>query len=724
MTLTEEPSGLWRLDTGGTLIGYDAENLVYVMLIETDIGTDWTVYADLRYRDGTAAVLPLARAGAWLTARIGAAYMIAGWAQMQIRGVMSVSLSEGSDPAELVKKSNVARVLIEDSVNASEELPVPGQAQWDIYAAQVAGYRDAAAAAAAAAQAAAGKMPRITDGGTWELWDAAEGEWVDSGVSAAGTPGKDGTDGQDGAPGEDGITPTIGANGNWYLGNTDTGNPSRGPAGQDGAPGKDGAPGAKGEPGKDGSPGETGPVGLTPDIQIGTVTTLAAGAQATADMSGTTEHPLLNLGIPRGDKGDAGPAPPTTDHPIFVVPVTQDEDGNLSTTVTAAELQSAVEAFKACYIIANYIPVPLLHMDGSKYIFGISFSADSTLLDTMLFAVAQKDDGGLSVSFEGGSIDLVTADNALDIIPTMQPASVDKSGLQGLAPAPAAGDEGKFLRGDGTWQEAGGAELFWITLSVDNEGTWTSNKTYAETLAAIEANLIPVCSIPTTNPYGFQHPVCQYVERYRTPYQDYIELSALSSGYQYHVRIHSTNTVTVDEQGSTFQQQTADQPGHSGFVPFPSMIQGTQYLGSDANWHELDLEKAWTLIGSATLNATTRGATFTRNAQNVSFSYKELMVRIPNPQLGNEGYLSCGISNNNVYANSITVKVPAGQETQIFYGVVNQKFAFLSAWCAGGEVIVNNAEGGGSWEVDSYHRVEINAGINHEVDTQIILYGR
>ena len=86
--------------------------------------------------------------------------------------------------------------------------------------------------------------------------------------------------------------------------------------------------------------------------------------------------------------------------------------------------------------------------------------------------------------------------------------------------------------------------------------------------------------------------------------------------------------------------------------------------------------------------------------------------------------MSCGISNIDAYSNSITVKVPAGQETQIFYGVVNQKFAFLSAWCAGGEVIVNNAEGGGSWEVDSYNMVKISAGIDHKVDTQIILYGR
>ena len=76
-----------------------------------------------------------------------------------------------------------------------------------------------------------------------------------------------------GADGKDGITPTIGENGNWYLGNTDTGKPSR---------------------------GENGAV---PDIQIGTVTTLPAGSNATASMGGTAENPLLNLGIPKGADG-------------------------------------------------------------------------------------------------------------------------------------------------------------------------------------------------------------------------------------------------------------------------------------------------------------------------------------------------------------------------------------------------------------------------------------
>lgn len=64
---------------------------------------------------------------------------------------------------------------------------------------------------------------------------------------ADGTPGKDGVDGTPGAAGADGVTPHIGDNGNWYLGETDTGKPSRG---ADGATGATGATGEKGADGK------------------------------------------------------------------------------------------------------------------------------------------------------------------------------------------------------------------------------------------------------------------------------------------------------------------------------------------------------------------------------------------------------------------------------------------------------------------------------------------
>lgn len=56
-------------------------------------------------------------------------------------------------------------------------------------------------------------------------------------------------EGTKGEPGADGITPTIWSNGNWFLGTTDTGKPSRG---ETGTPGKGGAKGEPGAPGKDG----------------------------------------------------------------------------------------------------------------------------------------------------------------------------------------------------------------------------------------------------------------------------------------------------------------------------------------------------------------------------------------------------------------------------------------------------------------------------------------
>ena len=64
--------------------------------------------------------------------------------------------------------------------------------------------------------------------------------------------------------GADGITPTIGDNGNWYLGDTDTGKPSRGEKGDTGA---QGPKGDKGDTGAQGPQGDIGPQG--PQGEIG-----------------------------------------------------------------------------------------------------------------------------------------------------------------------------------------------------------------------------------------------------------------------------------------------------------------------------------------------------------------------------------------------------------------------------------------------------------------------
>ncbi|NLL77362.1 MAG: collagen-like protein [Clostridiales bacterium] len=81
------------------------------------------------------------------------------------------------------------------------------------------------------------------------------------------------------------FAPYIGANGNWYVNNEDTGVKAQGPVGASGA---QGLVGPKGENGDRGPQGIPGPVGAT-------------GAQGL-----------------KGDKGDVGPQEPKGDTPELV----------------------------------------------------------------------------------------------------------------------------------------------------------------------------------------------------------------------------------------------------------------------------------------------------------------------------------------------------------------------------------------------------------------------
>lgn len=64
-----------------------------------------------------------------------------------------------------------------------------------------------------------------------------------------GPAGQDGQDGADGADGQDGITPHIGDNGDWYIGETDTGVHAQGIQGPQGPTGPTGATGPAGQDG-------------------------------------------------------------------------------------------------------------------------------------------------------------------------------------------------------------------------------------------------------------------------------------------------------------------------------------------------------------------------------------------------------------------------------------------------------------------------------------------
>lgn len=123
-------------------------------------------------------------------------------------------------------------------------------------------------------------------------WDGSAAKTINIPASASGPKGDKGD------PGENGITPTIGSNGNWYLGDTNTGKPSR---------------------------GETGPKGDTgtaATITKVSAVTLPYTSEATVTMGGTASARTFRFGIPqghtgpqgeqgpKGDKGDVGPQGP------------------------------------------------------------------------------------------------------------------------------------------------------------------------------------------------------------------------------------------------------------------------------------------------------------------------------------------------------------------------------------------------------------------------------
>ena len=89
-----------------------------------------------------------------------------------------------------------------------------------------------------------------------------------------------------------------------------------GPTGPTGPQGLQGAQGLQGDLGPTGPTGPTGPQGLqgaqgpageTPVLTIGTVQTGAPGTQAAATITGNAPNFVLNLTIPQGPTGTAGP---------------------------------------------------------------------------------------------------------------------------------------------------------------------------------------------------------------------------------------------------------------------------------------------------------------------------------------------------------------------------------------------------------------------------------
>ena len=199
-----------------------------------------------------------------------------------------------------------------------------------------------------------GLTPIIGENGNWWIGD------TDTGVKAAasdgrdGADGKDGVDGKDGANGKDGIdgkdgvdgkdgtdgaqgapglTPSIGGNGNWWLGNTDTGVRAAGTTGATGAAGATGATGATGAAGRNGTDGKDGKDGKD-GVGIREVSLNDSGELIVTLTDGTE----TNLGKITGEDGAPG---------VGISSVQVGENGMLTVTLTNGESVEAGAVFSA-----------------------------------------------------------------------------------------------------------------------------------------------------------------------------------------------------------------------------------------------------------------------------------------------------------------------------------------------------------------------------------------
>ena len=142
--------------------------------------------------------------------------------------------------------------------------------------------------------------------------DAAElTNAVNTALAQAKASGEfDGANGKDGAQGEkgaDGITPSIGDNGNWYRGATDTGKPSRGEKGDTGEKGEKGDTGATGLQGPKGDKGDAFTYSDFTDEQLAALKGEKGDTGAQGPKGDTGD---IGPQGPKGEKGDTGPRGP------------------------------------------------------------------------------------------------------------------------------------------------------------------------------------------------------------------------------------------------------------------------------------------------------------------------------------------------------------------------------------------------------------------------------
>lgn len=325
--------------------------------------------------------------------------------------------------------------------------------------------------------------------------------------------------------GEDGITPHIGANGNWFVGETDTGIRAQG---------KDGA---KGDPGDDyilTAEDKQEIAGLIPGGgNVGNVLILVGGASLDslriefvvppAGVSVDAAYELIARGLfdvavhtysddgndltgvgllrgmPVGDAvGAIGEfwahgnvslvnvvldlAAMTAEAEVMytssggggVVIIAQNADGSYTCSHTPAEIaemaQTGAVVAGVLVIDSGMIILPLIVISYGIAMFEVTFAEDDNI-GTMMFLVSD---------------DAVVVQEDANRVAPMTGASAADGGKPGTVPAPSAGQQDAVLHGDGTWRQvAGGGTSVEIDSTLTQPGKAADAKATGEKFSEV-----------------------------------------------------------------------------------------------------------------------------------------------------------------------------------------------------------------------------------------------
>ena len=178
----------------------------------------------------------------------------------------------------------------------------------------------------------------------------------------------------------------------------------------------------------------------------------------------------------------------------------------------------------------------------------------------------------------------INVDDHTISVSAMGAATASAAGSAGVVPAPAAGDNMKFLRGDATWQEIEGSDTTYTfdegttngTISVTEEGGSAQsiavhgldNAAYKDVDTAITDQNATSTNLPTTEAvYNF----------------------ATSADRQSNwAQSDSAKPDYIKNKPGNFGGATAAGAGSAGFVPAPAAGDQGKVLGGNGQWVEVD----------------------------------------------------------------------------------------------------------------------------------------